>query len=51
MTRSIADLRKTLAAPLIGRIDFDEVLGASLSRLLDRWRKGRFPMPTEVGTS
>jgi hypothetical protein len=51
MTRSMADLRKTRAVDLSGRIDFDEVLGASLSRLLDRWRKGRFPMPTEVGTS
>jgi hypothetical protein len=48
MSRSIADLRKTLAVPLSGRIDFDEVLGSSLSRLLDRWRKGHFPMPTEV---
>lgn len=48
MSHSIADLRKTLAAPPRGRIDFDDVLGSSLSRLLDRWRKGHFPMPAEV---
>jgi hypothetical protein len=48
MSRSIADLRKTLAVPLSGRIDFNDAVGGSLSRLLDRWRKGHFPMPTEV---
>lgn len=48
MSRSIADLRKTLAVPLSGRIDFNAVLGSSLSRFLERWRKGHFPVPTEV---
>jgi hypothetical protein len=48
MTSSIADLRKTLAVPLSGRIDFDDVFGGSLSRMLDRWRKGHFPVPKNV---
>lgn len=48
MSPSIADLRKTLAVPMSGRIDFNEVVGSSLSRMLDRWRQGHFPMPKNV---
>lgn len=48
MTSSIQALREALKVPLRGRIDFQDVLGSSLSEAIDRWKQGHFPMRRHI---